>query len=464
MTDMSQTLRMLHDTIPVSNKAVTGINAITTNYVNLVRLFGFSHFPGEQLTIEDAIKISAVSVCLDILAQDIAKTRLVMYRRLPNGGKQEIEAREHWLAGLLATEPNEFHTWYEFIEMVMLHLGIVQNAFVAKRQLRDGTVTDLIPIMPGRVRILADEDESNYVYEVKQETPHERILLKGFTERLLPDDMVHFRGRMFDGLYGYSNLEAGSKTFCLNNELVDFESRLYANDAQLRGAFQMPKEQTEPLPEEQFKRLRDQLVEMMGRLRDENAPLVLEQGLTFNPISMNASEAEVAKSRDAAIVDVARTFRIPPHKIFHLVNVKYENMETMEKAYVNETLIPYCQRLEQRLARSVLSRKERGEFFLQFDREAMTVTDVEKQSLIMGVMLGHGAMEIDEARQKRGLNALPGGAGKVRMIPSTFTVVDQSGEVVIAAGGQGDDAETPTEEDPDDEKGLPDQFKLKAVQ
>lgn len=462
MTDMSQALRVLHQTIPTASKAVTGLNAVSTNYVNLVRLFGFSHFPGKQLTIEDAIKISAVSVCLDILAQDIAKTRLILYRRLPNGGKVEIEAQEHWLAGLLATEPNEFHTWYEFIEMIMLHLGIVQNAFVAKRQQRDGTVTDLIPIMPGRVRILVDEDESHYVYEVQKHTPHERILLNGFEERLLPDEMIHFRGRLFDGLYGYSNLEAGSKTFGLNDELLNFSDRLYRKDAQMRGAFEMPKEQTEALGEEAFKRLRDQLTEAHASVVEDNKPLVLEQGMKFSPFSSSPSEAELAKSRDSAIVDVARQFRIPPHKIFHLVNVKYENMETMDKAYVSETLLPYCERIEQRLARSVMSRKERGEMFLQFDREAMMVTDVQNQAMIMKVLAGHGMMTIDEGRRRRGLNPIGGEAGEQRMIPSTYTVVDKNGEVVIAAGGQ-TDIETPDEEDPEDEKGLPDQFKLKAV-
>jgi hypothetical protein len=129
--------------------------------------------------------------------------------------------------------------------------------------------------------------------------------------------------------------------------------------------------------------------------------------------------------------------------MMHIVNVKYENMETLEKSYVRDTLIPIANRIEQRLVRGLLSPDERGSLYLEFDREAMELTDVEKQAEIIKVMLGNGAMTIDEARQRRGMNPLPNGAGAVRLVPSTFTLVDESNEVVLGAGGMDPNAPQP---------------------
>ena len=54
---------------------------------------------------------------------------------------------------------------------------------------------------------------------------------------------------------------------------------------------------------------------------------------------------------------------------------------------------------------------------------------------MMKVMLGNGAMTIDEARARRSLNPLPNDAGKGRLIPTTYMLVDDSNKVIVAAAG-----------------------------
>lgn len=476
-TEASKTLAVLRATVEKERPAGS-LAASPTG----VRLLDFARTIGwggkKPLSIAQVVQISAVLVCLDVLAQDIAKVTLRMYERLPNGGKREVEADEHPVAMLLKTEPNRFHTWPEFIEMMMLHLGMVQNAFVAKRMTRVGVVEELIPVMPARVTILAiepDQDKSGrgfYAYDVPRYSPHEKIQLAGLPDVFLEHEFIHLRGRMFDGLSGYSNLEAGARTFGLASELIDYQTRLFKNDGQLRGVFQHPGEVGTSLSQEAFDRLQDQLAKAMQEFRQENKPMVLEEGMVFEKIAMNADQAEVAKARDSAVVDCARNFRIPPHKIMHLVNVKYENMETLEKSYVQDSLIPYCRRIEPRLERSLMSREDRAKFFLQFDRKEMLLNDMKMLSEVTKDMAGLGAVEVDEIRQTFGWNPLGGEAGQVRFIPSTYNVVDRKNEVVIAAGAQpaDDGEEKPAGEKPkpkpkpkkdiEDESGLDNVFPL----
>lgn len=450
-------LEVLHETIPMREKSLTA-GQVSPIDAWLADLYGYYPF-GENrpLPLDEAVQISAVLICLDVMSQDIAKTPLYLRRRLKNGGSEIVAPKDHWLAKMLALEPNQWHTWYEFIEMLMLHLGAVQNAFIAKKYTRGGNIEQLIPVLPGRVRIYVDEARQQYSYDVERLTPNERMMLASFKgEYLLQDEMIHLRGRMFDGLFGYSNLDAGATVMGFSKALMEYQTRLYKNDGSVRGVFQMPKEQVEPLDDRVFKRLKEQLSTRWAASRDAGVPIVLEQGMEFKSVAMNADQAEVAKNRDKAVEDVARIFRIPPHKLMHLVAVKYENLESLEKQYVSDSLVPTCQRFEQRLTRALLSEEERLDYFLQFDRMAMQLTDVEKQAKMIETLMDRGALTIDQALQKGGMNPLPNGAGNVRLIPQGYHLVDDKNQIIIQAG-------QPTKDEPDDKPEEPDDDGEKSI-
>lgn len=459
-------LEVLHETIPLREKALTG-GQVSPIDAWLADLYGYYPFgENKPLPLDEAVQISAVLICLDVPAQDISKTPRYLRRKLPGGGSEIVEPKEHWLARMLALEPNKWHTWSEFIEMMVLHLGAVRNAFVAKKFSRRGDIEQLIPILPGRVRIYVDEAQQQYLYEVDRLTPNERMMLMGFDPVLLNDELIHFRGRMFDGLFGFSNLDAGAKVMGFSKALMDYQTRLYKNDGSVRGVFQMPKEQDQPLPDPVFKRLKEQLANRWAMSRDAGVPIVLEQGMEFKSVAMNADQAEVAKNRDKAVEDIARIFRIPPHKMMHIVNVKYENMETLEKSYVQDTLIPICKIIEERLTRSLLSPDERLEYFIEFDRDAMQLTDVEKQAKMIEVMMDRGAMTLDQAMMRRGMNPLPNGAGNVRLIPQGYHLVDDKNQIIIQAGQPTKDESADDPEDPaeDEDKSAATEFpNLRAV-
>src|SRR3546814_4608777 len=73
-------------------------------------------------------------------------------------------------------------------------------------------------------------------------------------------------------------------------------------------------------------------------------------------------------------------FRMPPHKIFLMSGSKYENLETQEKMYVGDTLIPRAESFEEQFAKILLSKKERLSYFFQFDRAEMTLRDTKAET------------------------------------------------------------------------------------
>jgi hypothetical protein len=118
------------------------------------------------------------------------------------------------------------------------------------------------------------------------------------------------------------------------------------------------------------------------------------------------------------------------------------------------------------MTRSLLTPEERLELFIEFDRDAMQLTDVEKQAKMIEVMMDRGAMTIDQALMRRGMNPLPNGAGNVRLIPQGYHLVDDKNQIIIQAGQPTkDESSEDKSEEPDDdaEKGVVTFPELRAV-
>lgn len=405
------------------------------------------------VSMQSALQQAAFLLCCDVIAQDMSKAPLHLCELQPNGTPRVLGPKEHEVAALLADEPNQRHTWAEFIEMMGLWHAATQNSLAVVQRDRLGNPTALIPIQTGRAtKRVAGRDT---FYDVVASTQHEVALL-GATMITVPErDMIHVRGRMYDGMDGYSTIEVGKKTLEVGRALEKYRERLFDDDGQIRGVFTRP-DNLEPLPDAVFDRLKAQFRALMTRSAQTNEPIVLEGGVKFDKISVNPQEAELTQQFAAQIVATGRLLRIPPHKLFHLEGVKYENLETMEKAYVGDTMIPICRRHEDRYKKVLLSRddRRRGLFFLH-DREALMVKDTKAETERLVKALERGGIEVDEFRGKLGYNPLPGELGKTRLIPTNMNVVDRDGNIVIAGQAKADDKNAPAEEDKESKDAQP---------
>lgn len=401
---------------------------------------------GAGLGVKEALQQAAFMLCCDVIAQDMAKATLRLHKRTGPKTSQIVEPKDHPVAAFYATEPNQRHTWPEFKEMMGLWACLTRNAFAVTVRDLKGDFLALIPVQSARVsEKISGRD---IFYDVTAGTQHEQALL-GRSMITVPErDMIHVRLRMLDGMYGYSTLIAGKGTLETGRAIEEYRTELFGDDAQIRGVF-VRDEKLDPLPELLFQRLKTQMRALMMRVRRDNDPIVLEGGVKFEKLSVNPEEAELTKQLEAQVNATCRLLRVPPHKVFHLDGSKYENLETMDKMYVGDTMIPVCQPFEHRYDRALLSSKERREFFTQHDRDEMTIKDTKAETERATKALERGGITFDEFRARLGYNPLPSGQGQARMIPSNMNVVDLDGNVIIRGSGKTDE---PKDDEKSDEK------------
>lgn len=399
--------------------------------------------------IQEALEQAAFMLCCDVISQDIAKATLRLRERLPNGTSRIVMPGEHEIASLLAMEPNSRHTWIEYVEMVTYWMCLTSNSYAVIIRDRKGDPLEIVPVQTGRVVPLVEGRD--IFYEVTASTEQERALLGASFMRVPERDMIHVRGRLLDGMEGYSTLVAGKKTLAAGKALEELRESIFSEDGQQRGVFwrdgAMP---DETMPDLAFQRLRQQLRELMNRYKRAAEPIVLEGGLKFQSISSNPKDIELAQQFTAQINATCRLLRVPPHKVFNLDNTKYDNLETQEKAYVSDTLIPVCERFEQRYAKALLSKKDRLRYIFQHDREEMMLKDTKAETDRAVRSLERGAWTFDEYRAVTGKNPLENGAGKHRLVPVNMTIIDENEEVVVG-GASTPDQKPDDGEEPDAE-------------
>lgn len=390
---------------------------------------------------QKALQNAAFLLCCDVISQDLAKSRMYLRKRLDNGTSQIVTAREHPVAAMLAYRPNPHMTWHEYHEMMMFWLPLTQNAHAIVDRTVVGDPAGLVPIMTSQQHPFV-LDERLY-YDCTAGNQFSQLLMRAPYRRVFEEDMIHVRGRMMNGFDGLSTLFVGRSTLNTAASIDAWRDDIFTQQGQIRGIFKKP--DGNPLPDLAFERLRMGLRSLMSRFRQNIDPVVLESGMEFQSMASNPTEAQLSAQFEQQIIAVGRLLRVPPHKLFQMGGVKYENLDTLENAYIGDTLLPNFDRSEQRHTITLLTPKEiiKG-LFLEHDRDAVQLNDPAKQAAKAEIAAKYGSISVDELRALLYRFApLPNGAGKLRTLPTQTQLIDDNNKVVVGGAGVAPETSTP---------------------
>ena len=146
--------------------------------------------------------------------------------------------------------------------------------------------------------------------------------------------------------------------------------------------------------------------------------------MTWTQLSIPQRDAQFLEQRMFGINEICRWFRMPPHKIQHLVDATYSNIESQDRQYAYDTLMPWLVRFEDELALKLFSPQElnRG-MTISHSIENRLRGDMAARAQYANTMLFNGSITINEAREMEGLNPI-GPEGDVHFIQSAMTTVD----------------------------------------
>jgi HK97 family phage portal protein len=160
-------------------------------------------------------------------------------------------------------------------------------------------------------------------------------------------------------------------------------------------------------------------------------PMILEMGLNWKPISLNAEDSQFLETRKMQRDEICAIFRVPPHLVASLEKATFNNVENLGLSFVNYALVPYLTRIENRIRVGLLSDKDRANHYAKFNAGALLRGDLKGRYESYGKGIQWGILSPNDCRELEDLN--PRDGGDVYLTPMNMTTDPEAANADQAA-------------------------------
>ena len=353
---------------------------------------------GERVSPTTAMSHGPVWQAVNILAGDVGQMPVHKMRRK---GREVNKDRRHAAERLLVDQPNDFQTPSELKEFLMQSALLWGNGIcgIVRDQARRPVA--LVPFMPSRTRYDRLPDGSFWIL-TRLRGPRDE-------ETAVPaEDTVHLRGLASDGFWGLSAVQVARNVIGHGLALEKHGNKTFRNGATPSGVLQT--EST--IDQDVRRRMRDEWQSVYSGSENAGRVLILQGGLSYEPISMSNSDAQWLDARKIDREFIASIFNVPACKLNALdAGGVRANLEEQNKDYFMTSLSRWTNKLAEEFRRKLLTAQERksGNHFFRWFPEAFLRGDTQTRFTTYATAIASRIMSPNEARAKEDLNPYDGG-------------------------------------------------------
>ena len=344
---------------------------------------------GKSVTAQTAIQLSTVYACVRVISETVASLPLGVYEATNDGN---LKAGDHPLYRLIHDEPNAEMTSFVFREVMLAHLLLYGNSYSQIIRSGKNTVVGLYPLLPDHMDVDRDSKGNlTYTYTTSD----------GKTVVIKPQDILHIPGLGFDGIIGYSPIALEKNAIGLGIASEEYGSKFFSNGARPSGILTHPNTVKNP------KAVRESWNSAYGGSSNSNRVAILEEGMTFTPLSIPNNEAQFLETRKFQVDEICRIFRVPPHLVGNLEHATFSNIEHQSIDFAVHTIRPWLVRIEQSMNRALFTDQEKGRFYVQFNIDGLMRGDYKSRMEGYAIARQNGWMSANDIRALENQNPIP---------------------------------------------------------
>lgn len=385
---------------------------------------------GKSVNPSSAIQVSAVYACVRVIAETIASLPFHVYEATDDGSRK---ATEHPLYRIIHDEPNKEMTSFILRETMLTHLLLHGNAYCQIIRTGRDKIDSIYPLLPDKMEV--DRDAGGlltYTYTTSD----------GKRWRLEPRDVLHIPGLGFDGVMGYSPIALEKSAIGLGIAAEEYGSKFFSNGARPSGILTHPNTVRDPAA------LRASWNAAYGSSSNASRVAVLEEGMTFVPLSLPNNEAQFLETRKFQVSEICRIFRVPPHMIGDLDRATFSNIEHQSIDFAAHTIRPWLVRIEQAVNRALFSDKEKGRFYVQFNLDGLMRGDYKSRMEGYAIARQNGWMSANDIRELENMNPMSDEeGGNAYLVNGNMIPVNLAGITAFLAAASAMRAEEETQEE-----------------
>lgn len=398
-----------------------------SDHAAMARLFPLSDVDsGEPVTAETSLGVSAVWRAVSLISGTVGKLPLLLFRRYVDdlGLVQRDIVLDTPKARMLSIRPNPEMSPSNFWSSLIANALLWGNGLAEIQRDGQSRAVGLWPIHWSRVTMRRFEGRLRYVVAtdrdmVGRDTPA--------SVSLPPEDVIHVSGLTFNGLWGLSVIEYARQSMGLTIAADKYGAKFFGNSGRPSGVLTHPGQ----LGTEAATRLRESWSKQHGG-QNSSGTAILEEGMKYERIGMPPEDAQFIQTRGVQVVEVARWYGVPPHKLYSLDRATFSNIEHQGSEFREDTIHPWATKVEQEINYKILTGPGNEGLYCQFDLDMLAVPTMAERATAYQAMRQAGWINADEIRSRERMSPLPGGAGQTYWHPVNMAVVGADGLPILA--------------------------------
>ena len=403
--------------------------------------FGGSLHAGQRVNESTALNVSTVFACARNISEDVAKLPLHLYSM---DGDNKRREKKHPLYRLLHDAPNPEMSSMDFRQCLTGHMLTWGNGYAEIEWANNNRVMALWPIHPRRVAVKRNEAGEIY-YEVR---PPDGV---GETRKLAAYRMFHVRNFGPDGCLGYSPVRMAAESIGAAMATDKFASSFFGNNAWPGFALEHPG----VLDPDAREALRKSFEDRHQGADRAFRPMLLQDGMKLSKFSVPPDEAQFLETRQFAVEEICRWYRMPPHKVQQLLRSHYNNIEHQSIEYVTDTLLPWLVRWENEIRRKLVP--DQQELFAEHSVEGILRGDSDARAKFYNQMFQIGALSTNAILRLENMNDI-GEEGDQRFVMANLVPLTAAAKMAAAKSDpnpppDGNDDPSGVSGDTDDDNG-----------
>jgi len=350
----------------------------------------------------DPAKFSPVFSCINIISQEMSRIPIEHQRIDESGSVVRVLDRA---PARLFHKPNHYQTISDWMLYVMYSLLTNGNSYSLAIRNNRNEVTALYPLNPRSVwpyvtPANSDSPMGEIYYRVSKDPTSELsgADLDEDNNAWVPQrNMLH--ARLFSikhPLIGQSPLEVAAAAADTGMKITSQVNRFFGNASRPSGVLTHPK----TLSESAVSRLKQSFLNATQG-NSFGAPVVLQEAMSWTPMSMSAVDAELVNSYKLSEKAIIQIFRLPSFLLGDNEKTTFASVESQLRFFSQTNIGFYADHLEKVLGAFFnLPPSERIHFNIE---EAMLRGDMKERMDALKTAVQGGVLTVNEARQREHL-------------------------------------------------------------
>lgn len=360
--------------------------------------FALNYGYGSSYSNSNALTLSAVYRAVNLISDAIASLQMKVYNVDVDGYKSE--AVDNSLYNILGIEPNPNMSRYNFFRLIIQSLLLRGNAYIKINRDSNFNILSLEFINPDAVNIYVLNGELKFTISG----------VKGYINN---SDIIHILNfPKPDTLKGASTIEYAYSTLSLSKYSEDHATSWFENGSNIAGIFTTDATIT-PLQE---KALKDKFqnnpngIAFLGNMPNSN----------FSSLAISPRDSQLLETRQFNVLEIARFFNVNPILLFDTSKATYNNVENAQLDFLNTTLLPQIEKLENEFLRKLILPSQRSKIELRFDLSNLLRADMNSLADYYTKLVGIGVVNSNQVAKALNLPKINGTGGDKHFISTNL--------------------------------------------